>query len=418
MKLYKKEGKIFAYKHKIAGSNSNYDTETLINPDSLVTASTPNGWVVYDKSANASEVYLMLSGALTDEWPRWQINYNTYDEDNRICYFKTPEKGIITKVETMYWWDGTYYKRGCCYFDIYGFETEADLLTFKNGTKIIHHEGSSNSNLKGKVYSYDSLTDKPFQYFAIKMDVRNASDGYKSIGATKFYMKVSESADSIKCYGWGEAGSGNFPNIPNQPNLPSQPEPNYGVTLVGNTKIENDILSGFDENSYAILNYTLPNNLMGREFEIYLDFTIGDDATTVESVFDTNRDGIDSGWWIATKNELLVGGSGNGIESASNTYNSYWNIARHNYVKLKITNKDSSEAAVYVTQEGYPERYYGIIPNITPAHGVIVLGKAGADISAGQSSTTGYFTGTFNLANCYIEIDGVKVWEGVKHQST
>ena len=217
-----------------------------------------------------------------------------------------------------------------------------------------------------------------------------------------------------KYYAYSKVGrlknsSGIIPDAPVVPDVPTEP-----ITLVGNTKIENGILSGFDADSYAIINYTLPNDLTSHEFEIYLDFTIGNDATKTESVFDTNIDGVDSGWWIATKNQYLVGGSGNGVECASNTYNSYWNIVRQKYIKLKITNKGYSETRVLVEQQGYPQRDFGKIPDITPVHGVIVFGKAGGDISAGQSSTTGYFTGTFNLSNCYIEVDGVKVWQGVK----
>ena len=82
-----------------------------------------------------------------------------------------------------------------------------------------------------------------------------------------------------KYYAYSKVGrlknsSGIIPDAPVVPDVPTEP-----ITLVGNTKIENGILSGFDADSYAIINYTLPNDLTSHEFEIYLDFTIGNDAT-------------------------------------------------------------------------------------------------------------------------------------------
>lgn len=204
MKLYRKDGKVHLIeKIEVTENPNTYDsTATLINADGVVPNGGGNGWNVYSSSINVSEVYLMLNSLINPDYSRWQLNYNTVGSDNCICYIKTPEKGIITKIDTTLWWDGTYYKRSCSNFDIYGFETEANLLAFTNGTQIIHHESPQNANLKGQVYSHNSLSDKPFQYFAIKMNIVNSSDGYKSIGATKFYMRLPSGKVEVKHYGF------------------------------------------------------------------------------------------------------------------------------------------------------------------------------------------------------------------------
>lgn len=203
MKLYKKDGKFFAYKKQVLASDGDYAEAKIINPDGLVTASNPNGWTVYDKSTNKAEVFNMLGRALTDNYPRWQFNYNQAGLDNCICYLKTPQKGIISKIDTFTWWDDNSYKRGVSSFDIYGFNSEADLLAFTNGTKIIQARIVIHSNVKGASHTINALTEQPFQYFAIKVNIENASDGYKSIGSTKFYMRLPASGYVTKYYGFG-----------------------------------------------------------------------------------------------------------------------------------------------------------------------------------------------------------------------
>ena len=202
MKLYKKDGKIYAYKKEVLASDGDYAEATIINPDGLVTDSNPNGWTVYDKSASKAEVFNMLGRALTDNYPRWQLNYNQVGSDNCICYLKTPQKGIISMIDTYTWWDDNSYKRGVSSFDIYGFNSEADLLSFTNGTKIFEVRIVIHSNLKGALHTISALTEQPFQYFAIKMNIVNASDGYKSIGSTKFYMRLPASGYITKYYGF------------------------------------------------------------------------------------------------------------------------------------------------------------------------------------------------------------------------
>lgn len=202
MKLYKKDGKVFAYKKEVIATDADYAEAKIINPDGLVTASNPNGWTVYDKSASYAEVFNMLCRALTDAYPRWQVGYNQVGTDNCICYFKTPQKGIISKIDTFTWWDDNSYKRAVSSFDIYGFNSEADLLAFTNGTKIFECRIVIHSNLKGDLHTINAINEQPFQYFAIKMNIVNASDGYKSIGATKFYMKLPAEGYITKYYGF------------------------------------------------------------------------------------------------------------------------------------------------------------------------------------------------------------------------
>lgn len=203
MKLYKKDGKFFAYKKEVLASDGDYSsTATLINADGVVPNGGGNGWYVYDKSPEIQQVYQMLNPAFIPDYPRWQVNYNQVGSDNCICYFKTPQKGIISKIDTYTWWDDNLYKRGVQDFDIYGFNSEADLLAFTNGTKIIEARIVIHSNLKGALHTISALTEQPFQYFAIKMIINNASDGYKSIGSTKFYMRLPASGYITKYYGF------------------------------------------------------------------------------------------------------------------------------------------------------------------------------------------------------------------------
>lgn len=204
MKAFKKDGKTYLHKTAIVtgGGNGYSDTATLINDDGAVSSGGGNGWEVYTQSANEPEVYNMLNSAINADYPRWQLNYNTYGTDNCICYFKTPEKGIITKIDTYTWWDDNRYQRGCSSFDIYGFNSEADLLAFTNGTKIFECRITIHSNLKGALHTISAIAEQPFQYIAIKMNIVNASDGYKSIGRTKFYMRLPLGGTEIKYFGF------------------------------------------------------------------------------------------------------------------------------------------------------------------------------------------------------------------------
>ncbi len=202
MKFYKKDGKVFAYKKQFLASGDYSSTATLINADGVVPNGGGNGWEIYSKSANIVEVYLMLNASINPNYPRWQVNYNQVGTDNCICYFKTPQKGIISKIDTYTWWDDNSYKRAVSSFDIYGFNSEADLLAFTNGTKIIEARITIHSDQKGALHIINALTEQPFQYFAIKMNILNASDGYKSIGKTKFYMKLPASGYVTKYYGF------------------------------------------------------------------------------------------------------------------------------------------------------------------------------------------------------------------------
>ncbi len=224
------------------------------------------------------------------------------------------------------------------------------------------------------------------------------------------YSKVGRLKDS----------NGIIPDAPVIPDTPVEPDvPTEPITLVGNTKIENGILSGFDADSYAIINYTLPNDLTNHEFEIVVEFTFEtlDVTKTVTAILDTNKDKSLCGWGLGVRKGALWYCSGNGETSSYVNRSDYYGLGNYSY-KIAITNKGYSQPKVMVTNLASNITYdYGNMPTTDVIHGVIALGMAGSDLgSAIANSAVEALCGTFNLPNCYIEIDGVKVWEGVKNE--
>lgn len=191
--------------------------------------------------------------------------------------------------------------------------------------------------------------------------------------------------------------------------------PKSNIELVGNTKTAGGYLWDFDADGYGVINYQLPNDLTKHEFEIVLDFYIYNTSTKF-GIFDTNKDNYLTGLSLSVTKSYLVWGSGDGTTHNFGVGVSQPTINGSRNYKIKITNKGYTEPNVIVEDvTNQTTTNYGTIPSPEAVHGIISLGMAGTD-QAGDvaQSAVSFLNGYFNLNNCYIEIDGVKAWEGVK----
>ena len=156
----------------------------LINDVGVITSQAGgNGWVIYDKSANYSEVFLMLNYDPNSAYPRWQNG-----APNAYAFLKTPQKGILTRLHTTQWCDEYITGRICNHWKITGYETEAEMLALTNGTVLVDDTWVTVN--KGEVRISNINNDKPFQYYTIHMVSNFAGGSYCSMGITKFYMRL------------------------------------------------------------------------------------------------------------------------------------------------------------------------------------------------------------------------------------
>lgn len=177
---------------KMLGKVENYtiiepyaETETLINPDGVVTSATGgNDWVIYPQTGY-DEVYLMLNATANSSFPRWQ-----WLSPDVIGYFKTPQKGILTHYLTTQWCDGSETGRICNHWRLIGYESESDMLNLSNG--IVLDENTWASASKGTSKTIYLNNKKPFEYYTIHMISNFAGGSYCSMGTTKFYMRLPD----------------------------------------------------------------------------------------------------------------------------------------------------------------------------------------------------------------------------------
>lgn len=199
---------------------------------------------------------------------------------------------------------------------------------------------------------------------------------------------------------------------------PETPEP---ITLIGNTKIENGVLSGFDENSYAILKDVQIGSYTSS-IEIVVRFTTSSDITTRQAIFDTNAEGRLHGWWVYLENGQFVWGCGNGASANSSTFVfTKGSVEPNTEYYLKLAYPDLKTMRGYVSLDGgttYSEwfyRYNAKLNNFARTHGKMALGMAGQDSAKyDEADTCSYFFGTFNLNGSYIKEDDVIIWQGIK----
>lgn len=189
---------------------------------------------------------------------------------------------------------------------------------------------------------------------------------------------------------------------------------NSNIKLVGNAKTAGGYLWGFDANSYGVIDYQLPNDLTNHEFEIVLDFHIYTTSTKY-GILDTNKDNYLTGMSLSVTKGWLVRGSGDGIDYSFGVSTSNSTFSANKHYRITITNKDYTEPNVIVENvTDNTTANYGTMPSLEALHGIIALGMAGTDQANDVAqSAVNFLDGYFNLNNCYIEIDGVKVWQGV-----
>lgn len=179
-------------------------------------------------------------------------------------------------------------------------------------------------------------------------------------------------------------------------------EPNYGVNLVGNLQNNNGILSNFGYGSYAVVDYRLPESF--SSFEIVLRSTMPDFSNT-QGLFSANFEDWNYGMNMGVSGNVLYVGftqnpsatcsiSGAGIE--------YW---------WKYTYDGSTVTAYRKTEGSDYEQLTSVDVTTAPKPtntGSITLGIETINYQ------DRYNRGTFNLNGCYIKVDGVTVWEGLK----
>ena len=190
--------------------------------------------------------------------------------------------------------------------------------------------------------------------------------------------------------------------LPDAPVIPDEPDINYGVELVGNLQNNNGILSGFDENSYAVVRYTLPENF--TTFEMVVRCTM-DNFSIAQGLFCTNFEDWNYGMNLGVSGDVLYAGftqnssatcsiSGAGVE--------YWWKYVYDGSTVKAYRK--TEGSDYIQLSSID-----ITTDVKPTNtGSITLGRETA------LYPDRYNRGTFNLNGDYIKADGVVVWEGVK----
>ena len=227
------------------------------------------------------------------------------------------------------------------------------------------------------------------------MKVYKDGDVYKAFidsdGKTYVYSKLGRPSNSSEPNFGGD-----------EPIVPDTPI-NYGVELVGNLQNNNGILSGFDANSYAFVNYTLPDNFSSFEFVVRCTMS---DFSTTQGLFSTNFESRAVGMTLGISNNLLYpnyrGGyirvpiSGAGVE--------YW--------WKYVLDASSSNKIVRVYRRTETTDYellteWQAAVGVDTINGQISLGVEGVDVR------DRYNRGTFNLNGCHIKVDGEVVWEGV-----
>ena len=190
----------------------------------------------------------------------------------------------------------------------------------------------------------------------------------------------------------------------------------HNVLIRGNLKAYNGILSGFDKNSYAILDGRIADTYP-REFVIA--FKTGSDITTKQAIFTTNMEEQLRGWWLYLENaELFFGWSGKYNEVS---VHSIYTVSPDTEYLLKISQSEVRERSIYISDNGGEtwERIKYDMTSTSGNHwggtqGAIALGMAGQSAGAEDTEPIGTFLGTFNLIPSYIKIGDEVTWEGVQ----
>ena len=178
---------------------------------------------------------------------------------------------------------------------------------------------------------------------------------------------------------------------------PNEPVITPNVELIGSLKCNDGVLTGFNASSYAIVNYKLPSTF--STFEIVVRSTIIDFSIT-QGLFTTDFE-TRKGMTIGFSNNTLYPNFGSSYTSTS------VGVGGGDYF-WKYTYDGSTVKVFRKTQDTDYVEVINWSVSGSLVNGTIVLGVEGSDL------LDRYNRGTINLNDCYIKVDGVTVWEGVK----
>lgn len=192
--------------------------------------------------------------------------------------------------------------------------------------------------------------------------------------------------------------------------LYSNAELSANINMVGSLTNNNNVISGFNSNDYALLPVNFqPGN---SSWEIFLKITTGTLLTTEENIFsftigtnNTGRYGLRLlieptnhylDYTLGTSTTAWVSGSTQYIMSANTEY----------YLKFRFTGTEYI-VGISTDNESFIET------SVTNSDVVQPFAKCYLGTWTDYQGQWKYFNGSIDLNECYIDVDGVRYWSGV-----
>ena len=176
------------------------------------------------------------------------------------------------------------------------------------------------------------------------------------------------------------------------------------VTTVGALVDNNGVLSGFSGSNYAIL----PSNVsLGSNFEIMLKVTTGSDVTSSNNLWTRTQNNQNTGLNLAILNGVVrvwISSNGSSYDIASDVRSTLTLNTNTTYY-IRVTYDGSTYLIDVSTDKATWTNYISVSSSSTPSTYTPLIGSF-----IGETNT--YWRGSYDLNECYINVNGSRWWSG------